>query len=133
MSIKVTISGIDLTALKRLEKEYSKIQSYDGSIVNVTVKQQEPSYTSFPPLIQTPEVRRAIVRELLGSADAALRPIYAAYPKGHPLRQCIEAADARLLEFIGGSETRVYTNRAEYMRDNFDVLNRIFLHPPRKH
>ena len=126
MNINVIVSGADRTALKRLEREYAKILSYDGKKVTVTVVQEEPDYGGNPPLIQTPEVRRALVREMLKEADSATSPWYRKSPVGEPFPSRINEADEILKGYETSLNTRVYTTREDYIRGNFAYLNAKF-------
>lgn len=126
MSINITISGADRAALKRLEREYAKILSYDGKTVTVTVVQSEPDYGGMPPLIQTPAVRRALVRNMLKEADSAISPWYRKSPVGEPFPSRINEADEILKGYEAAPHTRIYTDRESYIRANFDYLNAKF-------
>lgn len=125
MSINITISGADRTALQRLEREYAKILSYDGKTVTVTVVQPEPDY-GIPPLIQTPAVRRALVRNMLKKADAVTSPWYRKSPVGEPFPSRINEADEILKGYEAAPHTRIYTTREDYIRANFDYFNAKF-------
>lgn len=117
-SINIIVSGTDHLTLNQVAKEYKRILSYNGKKVTVTV---EYNYGSIPPLIQNSQIREALKK-----ADAATTPWYLSYPVGEPFRKRVDAASNSFKSFVDSSTTKVYTNRADYMRDNFDALNRTF-------
>lgn len=126
LTVKVHSTGVrGLPAVQALEREYARITRYDGERVTVTVETP-----ALPPLISPARDLQPLLGSALRAADAAVSPWYRAAPVGEPYRERVIAAtrDATLSfrELLAARAPRVYTNRADYIRDHFDALNAKF-------
>lgn len=125
VSITVRTTGGGIAAVRALAREYGRITAYDGARVTVTLETP-----ALPPLLSPARELRPLVRSVLRAADAAVKPWYRAAPVGDPFPVRVAAAtrDATqsFRDILAASAPRAYTNRADYIRDHFEVLNARF-------